>query len=76
MQVDNETERHTQRERGRERERHGKFGKYSAWEDVIGSIGRYPVPVNEYLKMIEIPSCVNETLDYKMAMSLSRVVFA
>ena len=40
-------------------------------------IGRYnPVPVNEYLKMIEIPSCVDETLDYKMAMSLSRVVFA
>ena len=33
-------------------------------------IGRYNP------KMTEIPSCVNETLDYKMAMSLSRVVFA
>lgn len=38
MQVDNETERHTERER--ERERRGYFGKYSAWEDVNGSVDR------------------------------------
>ena len=75
MRVDNETER--QRERERENDLGNsaniRLGKMSMdrW------IGRYnPVPVNENLKMIEIPSCVNETLNYKMTMSLSRVVFA
>ena len=73
MQVDNETERHRERERTTWVIRQIFGLGICHW---IGGSVVNPVPVNEYLKMIEIPSCVNETLDYKMAMSLSRVVFA